>query len=115
MAEVTIMFGLATVGANGVHCCMLDGMGRAVWSGMGVGAGAIDTTGTMGRSGAGAGIICGTGAATAVAACCWAMAGPGTWTVCACTARGNTMTHCRIQHTVQNSDASAFPCIRLKP
>lgn len=114
MAEVTIILGLATVGANGVHCCMLGGMGRAVCRGREVGAAAIDTTGTMARSGAGAGIICGTDAATAVAAaCCWATAGPGTCTVCACTVvmpgRGNTTIKCRIQPMIQTSDANAFP------
>jgi len=70
--------------------------------------GAIDTTGMMARSGAGVGIICGTDTATAVAAaaCCWAMGGPGTWTVCACTARGNKMIKCRIQPTVQTVQTS---------
>ena len=90
---------------------MLGGMGRAVWRGREVGA--IDTTGTMARSGAGVEIICGTDAATGAAACCWATAGPGIWTVCACSvvmpARGNAMIKCRIQPTIQTSDTSAFP------
>jgi hypothetical protein len=85
------MFGLATVGGNGEHCCMLGGMGRAVWRGRGEGAGAIDTTGITGRSDGVVVPSCGTGAATVVAVagcaiCCWASGGPGTWTVCACTA-----------------------------
>jgi hypothetical protein len=83
------MFGLATVGANGEHCCTLGGMGRGAWRGRVGGAGAIDTTGMTGRSGGGVEPICGAGAATvAVVACCviccWATGGPGTWTVCAC-------------------------------
>jgi hypothetical protein len=52
------MLGLATVGANGEHCCMLGGMGRVVWRGRGEGAGASDTTGMTGRSGGGVEPIC---------------------------------------------------------
>jgi hypothetical protein len=64
------MFGLATVGAKGEHCCMFGGMGRVVWRGSGEGAGANDTTGMTGRSGGGVEPMCCTDAATVAVAVC---------------------------------------------